>query len=184
MMFFFDIKSLYSSSAFSNIAITFLLTLFSRLQAGNSEAALCYVRHMLCAHETQVTSIKQDYDQAESELNVGRSRLKECDSQINRMAKEFHRVLPKRYLSLWYVERKPCTYLTSTLTPSPNGQNVIPHGPRHLGVPSGASKTTFVPMVPSVQTISLSCINISTISKLMRTSLPLIQPHLLHNKVR
>jgi hypothetical protein len=37
MMFFFDIKSLYSSSAFSNIAITFLLTLFSRLQAGNSD---------------------------------------------------------------------------------------------------------------------------------------------------
>ena len=31
-MFFFDIKSLYSSSAFSNIAITFLLTHFSRLQ--------------------------------------------------------------------------------------------------------------------------------------------------------
>ena len=30
-MFFFEIKSLYSSSAFSNIAMTFLLTLFSRL---------------------------------------------------------------------------------------------------------------------------------------------------------
>jgi hypothetical protein len=95
MMFFFDIKSLYSSSTFSNIAITFLLTLFSRLQAGNSEAALCYVRHMLCAHETQVTSIKQDYDQAESELNVGRSRLKECDSQINRMAKEQQKLQQK-----------------------------------------------------------------------------------------
>ena len=35
MIFFFDIKSLYSSSAFSNIAITFLFTLFSSLH--NSE---------------------------------------------------------------------------------------------------------------------------------------------------
>uniref|UniRef100_A0A7C9AIN1 Uncharacterized protein n=1 Tax=Opuntia streptacantha TaxID=393608 RepID=A0A7C9AIN1_OPUST len=30
IIFFFDIKSLYSSSAFSNIAMTFLFTLFSR----------------------------------------------------------------------------------------------------------------------------------------------------------
>ena len=46
---------------------------------------------------------------------------------------------PKRYLSLWY--------LTSTLTPSPNGPNEIPHDPSHLGVPSGASKTISEPMV-------------------------------------
>ena len=48
---------------------------------------------------------------------------------------------PKRYLSLWYVWRKPCTYLALTLTPSPNGPNEIPHDPRHLGVSSDASKT-------------------------------------------
>lgn len=59
---------------------------------------------MLCAHETQVTSIKQDYDQAESELNVGRSKLKECDSQINRMAKEQQKLQQK--LSDSNVERK------------------------------------------------------------------------------
>jgi hypothetical protein len=33
---------------------------------------------------------------------------------------EYHRVHPKRFLSLWYVWRKPYTYLTLTLTPSPN----------------------------------------------------------------
>ena len=60
---------------------------------------------------------------------------------------EFHRVCPKQYLSLWYGERKPCTYLTSTLTPSPNGLKVIPHDPHHLGVPSGASKMISEPMV-------------------------------------
>ena len=42
---------------------------------------------------------------------------------------------------------KPCTYLTSTLTPSPNGLNEIPHDPHQLGVPSGASKTISKPMV-------------------------------------
>jgi hypothetical protein len=33
---------------------------------------------------------------------------------------EYHQVRPKQFLSLWYVWRKPCTYLTLTLTPSPN----------------------------------------------------------------
>ena len=54
---------------------------------------------------------------------------------------------PKRYLSLRYIWRKPFTYLALTLTPSPNGQNEIPHDPRHLGAPSGASKTISEPMV-------------------------------------
>ena len=40
-----------------------------------------------------------------------------------------------------------CTYLTSTLTPSPNRPNEITHDPRDLGVPSGASKTISEPMV-------------------------------------
>lgn len=52
----------------------------------------------------QVTSIKQDYDQAESELNVGRSKLKECDSQINCLAKEQQKLQQK--LSDSNVERK------------------------------------------------------------------------------
>ena len=54
---------------------------------------------------------------------------------------------PKQYTSLWYVWRKPCTYLALTLTPFPNGSNEIPHDPRHLGVPSGASKMISEPMV-------------------------------------
>jgi hypothetical protein len=32
---------------------------------------------------------------------------------------EFHRVHPKRFLSLWYVRRKPCNYLASSLALSP-----------------------------------------------------------------
>ena len=63
---------------------------------------------------------------------------------------------PKRYLSLWYVWRKPCTYLALTRTPSPNGPNEIPRDPRHLGVPSGASKTISELMVRLAQTVHLS----------------------------
>jgi hypothetical protein len=41
---------------------------------------------------------------------------------------------------------------------------------RHLGVPSGASKTISEPMVCSAQTVHLSCVKISTIFKRARTS--------------
>lgn len=58
--------------------------------------------HFTCG--TQVTSIKQDYDQAEGELNVARSKLKECDSQINHKAKEQQKL--QQQLSDSNVERK------------------------------------------------------------------------------
>ena len=60
---------------------------------------------------------------------------------------------------------KLCTYLTPTLTPSPNGPNEIPHDPHHLGVPSGASKMISEPMVRLAQTVHISYINTNTISK-------------------
>jgi hypothetical protein len=34
---------------------------------------------------------------------------------------EFHPVRPKQFLSLWYLRRKPSTYLASRLALSPNG---------------------------------------------------------------
>ena len=47
----------------------------------------------------------------------------------------------------------------------------IPHDPRHLGVPSGASKTIFEPMLRLTQTVHLSYIKISTIPKQAELSL-------------
>ena len=44
-------------------------------------------------------------------------------------------------------------YLTTKLTPSPNGANEIPHDPRHLGVPSGVSNMISEPMVRLAQTV-------------------------------
>jgi hypothetical protein len=42
-------------------------------------------------------------------------------------------------------------------------QNEIPHDPRHLRVPSGASKTTSEAMVRSSHTVHLSCVKVSNI---------------------
>jgi hypothetical protein len=39
---------------------------------------------------------------------------------LSHVTEEFHRVCPKRFLSLWYVWRKPCTYVAPTQTLSPN----------------------------------------------------------------
>ena len=47
----------------------------------------------------------------------------------------------------------------------------ISHDLRHLEVPSGESKTIFEPMVRPMQTVQLSCIKISTVSKWPELSL-------------
>jgi hypothetical protein len=57
-------------------------------------------------------------------------------------------------------------------------QNKIPHDPRHLGVPLGASKM-FRAYVRTVRTMQLSCIKIGTISKRTKTSF-----HLVYHGVR
>jgi hypothetical protein len=73
---------------------------------------------------------------------------------------EFHRVHPKLFMSLWYVQCKPCTYLVSRLALL---------DPRHLRVPSGASKTDHEPMVRLTQTEHLSCTDTNTVSKQIET---------------
>jgi hypothetical protein len=83
---------------------------------------------------------------------------------------KFHRVHPKLFMSLWYVQGKQCTYLASRLAISLNRLNRAPPDPRHLGVPLGVSKTIYEPMVRSVQTVHLSSIKIST----TRPSSPMI----------
>jgi hypothetical protein len=42
---------------------------------------------------------------------------------MTNVTKEIHRVHPKQFSSLWYVRRKPCTYLPSRLALSPNRPN-------------------------------------------------------------
>jgi hypothetical protein len=82
---------------------------------------------------------------------------------------EFHRVHPKLFMSLWYVQCKPCTYLASRLALSPNGPNRAPLDPRHLGVPLVASKMIYEPIVHLTQTEHLSCTDTNTVSKQIET---------------
>jgi hypothetical protein len=49
------------------------------------------------------------------------SKWKELRFHMAHITLEFHRVCPKWCLSLWYVWRKPCTYLASRLALSPKG---------------------------------------------------------------
>jgi hypothetical protein len=58
--------------------------------------------HLTCSHTNTVTERTE-------------TRLHMCHITL-----EFHRRHPKRFLSLWYVRRKPCTNLALILTPSTN----------------------------------------------------------------
>ena len=46
------------------------------------------INYPFFTHPMQVASTKIDFDQAESKLNIVRSKLKEWDSQINCLSKE------------------------------------------------------------------------------------------------
>jgi hypothetical protein len=60
---------------------------------------------------------------------------------------EFHRVSPKLFIRIWFIRWNPYTCLVSGLALSPNGLNRAPPDPRLLGVPSGASKMIYEPML-------------------------------------
>jgi hypothetical protein len=81
---------------------------------------------------------------------------------------EFHRGRPKRFLRIWYVRCKPCTYLVSRL--ALYQMNWIKH-PLELchRVLSGASKMISEPTVCLAQTMHLSWTDTNTISKLTKT---------------
>jgi hypothetical protein len=75
------------------------------------------------------------------------SKRTEMRFHMTHVTKEFNRVRLKQFSSVWYVQRKPCTFLVSRLTLSPNGPNEFPLEPRHLGVPSSVSIMISEPMV-------------------------------------
>jgi hypothetical protein len=49
------------------------------------------------------------------------SECTEMRLHMSHITQEDHWVRPKQFLRLWYVWRKPCTYLAPTLTPYLNG---------------------------------------------------------------
>jgi hypothetical protein len=92
------------------------------------------------------------------------------------ITKEFVRVHSKRFLSLWYVRRKPCTYHESRLALSPNGlkrASIWVSSPRStIGcVQNDFSSIWYVPRKP--------CTNLASwlaLSPTYRNELPL-EPH-------
>jgi hypothetical protein len=89
---------------------------------------------------------------------------------MTHVIKEFHRVRPKRFPRLWYIQRKPCTYLRQDLHYLQTDQNGLPLEHHHLGVLLGVSKTISEPMLRSTQTVHQPSVKISTISKWIETS--------------
>ena len=61
------------------------------------------------------------------------SKQTETSFDLTHVTKENHQLRPKWFLSLWYIQRKPCTFLVSRLTLSINGPkqaSVWPLSPR------------------------------------------------------
>jgi hypothetical protein len=103
-----------------------------------------------------------------TETNIVSKRTK-TRFYMTHVNSEFHRVCLKWFLSLWYVWCKPCTYLASRLPPFQTEWNRHPLEPHHLGVPSGASKMIYEPMICFTQTMYLSWTDTNNISKRTET---------------
>jgi hypothetical protein len=71
------------------------------------------------------------------------SKWLETSFQFTHVTQEFHRVCPKRLPCPLCVWRKPCTYMTPTLTLSPNRLKRVPLDPSHVGVPPRAAQNDF-----------------------------------------
>jgi hypothetical protein len=97
---------------------------------------------------------------------------------------EYHRVCPKRFLSQWYVWRKPCTYLASDYNYLQTDCIELPLDPRQLGVSSGVSKMIFEPMRCLAQIMHLSCTDTYTVSRRTETRFHMIHVTLEFHRVR
>jgi hypothetical protein len=97
----------------------------------------------------------------------------------------FYQVCPKWLSSLWYARHKPCTYIALILRLYlQTDRNEISHDLGHLDFLSGVSKAILEPVVRSAQTVHLSCIKNSTISKWTKTSIHLSLVTLEYHRVR
>jgi hypothetical protein len=77
----------------------------------------------------------------------------------------FYQVCPKWFASLWYIRRKPCTYFASKLALSPKRpkwSSTWALSPRSA---IGCVQNNFWAYGTFCETVQLSCIKISTISK-------------------
>jgi hypothetical protein len=97
------------------------------------------------------------------------SKRTESSIHLSLVTKEHHQLRPKRFLSLWHVRHKPCTYLAWRLALYQINWIKHPLELRHLGVLLGASKMISEPTVCLAQTVHLSWTDTNTISKWTKT---------------
>jgi hypothetical protein len=117
-----------------------------------------------------------------TETNTFSKRI-EMRFYTTHVTQEFHQVRPKWFLKLRYIWCKLWTYLAPIQTLYPNGPK-RDYDPHHLGVPSGASKKISELTVRLAQTVHLSLVKISSISKRTETSFRLSLVTLEYHPVR
>jgi hypothetical protein len=86
---------------------------------------------------------------------------------MTHVTKDFHQAPPKCFPSLFGANRAPI--LSQNYYYLQTFQNELPLEPRHIGVPSGASKMISVPMVCLAQTMHLSFTDTNTFCKRTET---------------
>jgi hypothetical protein len=99
------------------------------------------------------------------------SKGTEMSFHLSLITYEYHRVRTKRLVSLWYIQRISCSYLDPTLTLSLNRlewDSTWPTSPRSS---IRCVQTISEPVVRSTQTVHLSFIKMSTISKQTKVSI-------------
>jgi hypothetical protein len=84
---------------------------------------------------------------------------------INHITYEFHWVRVKRFLSLSYVRRKPCTYHASRLALSPNGPKRVSTWASSSSNSIGWNKNYFLACGRFTEPVHLSCTYNNTVSK-------------------
>jgi hypothetical protein len=85
------------------------------------------------------------------------SKRTETSFHLTNVSYKYHRVCLKRFPCLWYIRRKPCTYLCADTNTNINGPNELPLDQCHLEVPSGVPDKISMPVVHSAQVVHLSC---------------------------
>jgi hypothetical protein len=85
------------------------------------------------------------------------SKWIETRFHMTHVTKEFHRVRPKQFLSLWYIRHKMCTYLAIRLALSPNGLKRESTWALSSSSCIRCVQMISKPMVCSTQTVHLSC---------------------------
>jgi hypothetical protein len=88
-----------------------------------------------------------------------------------RLTLEFHQVRPKRFLSLWYIQHKMCTYLVSRLAPSLDEPKQAFTWASSPSCTIRLSKRISEPLARFSQTLHPSYTDTNTVSKWNKTRL-------------